>query len=185
MSPMKSMPPCVQISLPLLRSFVTIDVAGYVLRLDDKYPIRTDYHMINLCIVSVTPRQQHIIYHHIRIRQSPQLPCHGKLTTISCREQTVSARVIAVLAPAAERQMNQQQKQQERTCYYEVWSEHVILLWLPIYASQACRQFRSCFSMMCYTLAALSVSRAILLCTRAWYYVDRAWGLFNISTQLI
>ena len=34
----------------------------------------------------------------------------------------------AVLAPAAKRQMNQQQKQQERTCYYEVWSEHVILL---------------------------------------------------------
>lgn len=46
-----------------------------------------------------------------------------------------------------------------------------MLLFLPIYATQARRQLSACFLVVCYTLATLSVSRTILLYTGAFYVI--------------
>ena len=42
---------------------------------------------------------------------------------------------------------------------------------LPVYATQAGREFRSCFLVVCYALAALAVTRAILFGAWAIYVI--------------
>ena len=91
--------------------------------------------MINLRCVPITAPEQQIVNHHVLVRQTPQLSCHGKLAAISRREQVVSACVVAVLAPAAERQMYQQQKDQERSYNYEVGSKHLVIALLRMIAT--------------------------------------------------
>ena len=59
-------------------------------------------------------------------------------------------------------------------------------LFLPVNASQACRQLTSCGFMMCHTLAAMPVPRAIL-CTRAIYVIMRTGhgGLYYFLWKML